>query len=142
VSAQTGLARVYVAGATREVGRVRAVQGYVRSAGYAVTYDWTEGLEAQTVAECDMPDEQARAIAWRCLDGVADADVIVLCAPKYVPTRGAWAELGYAVALKRGIVVLGEGNRVSIFTRLGHVFLRDDVQVAEGIVEALAYRGK
>ena len=134
--------KVYVAGATKEVERVRTVQGYCRTAGHEITFDWTDGLEAQTVAEADMFDEHARTLAWRCLDGVNDADVVVLCVPAWQPTRGAWVELGYAVAKKRGIVILGEASRVSVFTRLGHSFVRDDWQVALGIEDALLYRGK
>lgn len=133
---------IYVAGATRDVERVRAVQGYCRTAGHTITFDWTAGIEAQTVSEASMFDEHARALAWRCLDGVRDAAVVVFCAPKYLPTRGAWVELGYAVALKRGIVVLGEAGRQSIFCRLGHSFVRDDWQVALGIEDALHYVGK
>jgi nucleoside 2-deoxyribosyltransferase len=134
--------KIYVAGATKEVERVRTVQGYVRTAGHEITFDWTAGIEAQTVSEAAMFDEHARTLAWRCLDGVTDADVIVLCAPKFQPTRGAWVEFGYAVAQKRGIVVLGEAGRQSIFCRLGHSFVRDDWQVALGIEDALLYRGK
>jgi hypothetical protein len=62
--------------------------------------------------------------------------------PRYQPTRGAWVEFGFAVAKKRGIVILGEASRVSVFTRLGHSFVRDDWQVALGIEDALLYRGK
>lgn len=134
--------KIYVAGATKEVERVRTVQGYCRTAGHEITFDWTDGLEAQTVAEVDMFDEHARTLAWRCLDGVLDADVVVFCVPKFQPTRGAWVEFGYAVAKKRGIVILGEASRVSIFCRLGHSFVRDDWQVALGIEDALLYRGK
>jgi len=137
--------KIYVAGATMEVERVRTVQGYVRTAGHEVTFDWTAGIEAATVPEADMYDEHARTLAWRCLDGVNDADVVVFCAPKFQPPRHvacAWVEFGYAVAQKRGIVVLGEAGRQSIFCRLGHSFVRDDWQVALGIEDALLYRGK
>ena len=137
-------ALVYVAGATKDVERVRTVQNHVRTAGHTITFDWTAGIESQTAPEATMFDEVARALAWRCLDGVRDAAVVVFCAPKYqtLGQRGAWVELGYAVALKRGIVVLGEAGRQSIFCRLGHSFVRDDWQVALGIEDALHYAGR
>ena len=134
--------KIYVAGAVREVERVRKVISYLRSLGHEITFDWTVGLEAQTTPESEMPDEYARKLAWRCLDGVDDADVVVVCVPEHLPTRGTWVELGYAVAQKKGIVVLGVAGRSSIFTRLGHAFVRDDFQADLGVEDALIYGGR
>ena len=113
--------RVYVAGSSREIPRVRAAHRALREAGFELAYDWTHGVEAAVargVSEDAMPDGEAHAVATRDLAGVNAADVVWLLAPEQ-PTRGAWVELGVADALGSDIVVSGPRCRQSVFTRLG-----------------------
>ncbi len=124
--------RVYVAGSSREIVRVRRVHTWLREHGHTVTHDWTREVEAAIasgVSEEAMGDIDALTHVWRDLDAVRAADVLWLLSPQE-PTRGAWVELGFATGIGKPIVVTGPGCRQSIFTRLGVIYHEDAAGLA------------
>jgi hypothetical protein len=118
---------VYVAASSREKARAAACMRRLRDAGFVVTYDWT----------ADMPDghnelalslTQQRAIAEACIQGVEKADALWLLTGE--PSRGAWVELGYSLALP-GMWRVSSGPRATAFQAVVDHFDSDD--------DALAY---
>lgn len=88
--------RIYVAGPSSEPERVRRAMDEVRVRGWAVAQDWLADIEREGAAN-PVDDEVRRRCARADLDAVAQADVFWLLAPCQ-PTRGAWVELGQALA--------------------------------------------
>lgn len=87
--------RIYVAGASRELDRVRSVQRALRLAGHAITFDWTEGFEAQRElfpSDADVPEGARIDLEQRCAAGVFCAEVFWLLAPR-TASIGCWVEL-------------------------------------------------
>lgn len=94
--------KVYVAGASAErLTRARPAILALRAGGVRVTHDWTfdPGFEAPRVTRRMGVDAALRDLA-----GVATADVLLFLSPR-LPTRGAWVELGYALARGLDVVV-------------------------------------
>ena len=102
--------RVYVAGKWEEKERVRQVQTLLRKAGHTITFDWTKsaglGLEKQ---------------ASRDTVGVLTADAFVGVFEKDLPYRGAYTELGMAIATGIPIYILGHAADLNIFVNLPRV---------------------
>ncbi len=97
---------VYAAGGSSErLTIVRPMLDQLRSAGIAITHDWTTcpGFDRESTRE-----EQMRWAA-EDLDGVRRADLLWLICPAE-KSEGAHAELGFALALGKLIVVSGPAN--------------------------------
>ena len=139
--------RLYVAGASRDLGRTRA---FVRQAidayaelGLEVVHDWTVEAERSFQAgDCDAtlgPVERHRR-AKHCLDAVARADVFVVLLPDG-ESRGAWIELGAALMLARTracrVVVSGD-YRGTLFTELADAICEDDAEAMKWLERAIA----
>jgi hypothetical protein len=94
--------RVYVAGPSHAWRKIRQSMARLRDVGHVVTYDWTVEVEASRVmgeVDQDYSDEERGTYAAMDLSAVADAEVVwVQCSD--FPTRGAWAEMGFAIARK------------------------------------------
>lgn len=117
-------AKVYVAASSHELPRARAVMRALEAAGFIITWDWTDSVEAKIaagVAEAKMDDAECEACARRDLQGVAEADALVFLAPNGTSKMG-WLEVGFALALGIPCITAhpsGEVARQSIATRLG-----------------------
>lgn len=100
--------KVYVAAKFTEKDRVRALYTALKEAGHTITFDWTTG-------EVVGNELEAFRAAQNDLAGVHDADVVVLLPHAY--SRGAYVELGYALALNKKIIVVGgpEYRDLSVF---------------------------
>lgn len=142
--------KVYVAGSSNDLERVRAAQRRLRVAGAEISFDWTLDIELARVSgktDADLSEPQRAVASIGCLDGVRLARVFWLLAPPaHAPSRGAWGELGYAIALaerdpNRTILVSGPGARETIFTSHPLVTSGDDASVAE-FLERWARRGR
>ena len=139
--------RVYVAGASRDLERTRA---FIRGAidayaelGLEIVHDWAlEAARSFAAGDCDAtlgPNERLRR-AKRCLDAVAQADVVIVLLPDG-ESRGAWIELGAALVLARTgacrVVVSGD-YRGTIFTELATAICEDDVEAMQWLERAIA----
>ncbi len=111
---------VYVAGSSAEIDRAKDIIGRLRRAGLGISYDWTPDLRSARKAghsdDASLSEAQALGAAQSCLEGVFMCDVFLLLAPER-PTRGAWVELGYALASQCQVVVAGPAAKQSIFAQ-------------------------
>lgn len=109
---------VYVASKFEEQERVRAVMKILTAAGHTITHDWTHETQFGTAA------------AVRDFEGVRMSDALVLVLEKDLPYRGAWTELGIALAYGIPVYVIGTyGTTVesNIFLTMPNVHLGWDV---------------
>lgn len=88
--------RIYVAGASAEIGLIIEVTRSLREAGWTITYDWTEAVSAFGSAGEELTNEAKESFARKDLMGVAEADVFWMLAPQN-RSVGAWIELGSAL---------------------------------------------
>jgi hypothetical protein len=138
--------KIYVAGASKEPERVRAVMNAVKALGLEITCDWLTAIEAEGAANEGLDDDKRRRYSLDDLDAVRRADWVWLLAPSESRSSGCWVELGYALALADRsvenrdrhwkpwprIIVSGSGRMKSIFASLAEMeFDHDD--------EALVY---
>jgi hypothetical protein len=110
---------VYIAASSREADRVRRAQAMVQERGWTLTLDWLSEIEANLVRgvrDMELSLDEQRRHAQADLDAIRRADAVWLLAPAE-PTKGAWVELGYALARSRPVVVSGPTS--SIFEQLG-----------------------
>lgn len=134
--------RVYVAGSSRELPRVRWAMDEIRAIGGTITEDWASKVERQLadgMTDADLSEHVRSEAVEACLNGVRAADVFWLLAPPdTAPSRGAWVELGYALGLRRAgahlaIVASGGHARRSIFTSHEGVIVSRDESVIRGL---------
>jgi hypothetical protein len=92
--------RVYLASGLQNIERARQVRDWIAAAGHTITYDWMAHGPAG-----DRGAEYLTAIADRELQGVKDADCVVVLLPG---GRGTHAELGAALALNKSVLVWDE----------------------------------
>lgn len=117
--------KIYIASKFENKDTVRELQRRFLLAGHQITFDWTgcsdEGMEAEAKAKYWMQ------CAERDRRGVIDCDVfILLCRPEM---RGAWVELGVALATNKKIILVGSG-RETVFTEATGIFHVDTLEQA------------
>jgi nucleoside 2-deoxyribosyltransferase len=94
--------KVYVAGKWEEKERVREVQDLLKRHGHTITHDWTREEE-------DLNHiEHFATFALQDKQGVMGADAYVGVFEKDLKYKGAFAEMGIAVALGIPIYILGQ----------------------------------
>lgn len=105
--------RVYVAGKWEEKERVREIMAQLMAAGHTITHDWTT----------EVPGDEAhmRANALRDCNGVGLADVFVGIFEKDLAYKGAYVEMGIAIARDIPIYILGHAQDSNIFMYLPQV---------------------
>ncbi|GAG39012.1 unnamed protein product, partial [marine sediment metagenome] len=93
--------KYYVAAHQKDKATARKVQKMLIAGGHEITADWTELAE-------EGDNEFLRDVVLECEEGVRGCDYLVLLMWKNFPYRGAWVELGIAIALKKQIFLIGE----------------------------------
>lgn len=117
--------RVYVAGSSRQLGRVRAAMERLKAAGHTVVHDWPTIIEAQGEANpADATQDERWDWAIDDLAGVKAADCLWFLVPAE-EGAGAFVELGYALAIGKPVICSGTYQR-SIFTSMAVCYDRDD----------------
>jgi nucleoside 2-deoxyribosyltransferase len=120
--------KVYVAGRTNDLARVKRAQEWCRQQDWQITYDWTENVNAQSVrAESGGTDPATlRQYALNDRQGVRDADlVIVMTGPNLLGTA---IEIGMAIERDTPVWLVGEPERDSVFFYLD-TFTRIDEEL-------------
>ena len=118
--------RVYVCGGWLEREDIGAFMRRLEAAGFEITCDWTKAEVSPTkTSDADLTHEDQVRFATADLEGVRNADVVWHIVAGYKGSRGAYVELGYAMALRDfylcgtpHIVVSGPDWRKSIFHAL------------------------
>ena len=95
---------VYVAAPLPMWNAAREELNFLRSIGWSVSHDWT--LDAEQFCKSGESIEHNFVLAESCVNGVAEADLVVAILHSLMPTQGTWVELGVALALKKTIVVM------------------------------------
>lgn len=137
--------KLYIAGASREPERVRAMMEAAEALGFELTLDWLEVIGVVGAANEGLTDEQRRYHAREDLCAVDDADVVWVLAPS-VPSAGAWCEMQRAIdrvefgpPRERGgplLVVSGPARLRCIFASLAD-YEYDTDEVALGFLRGL-----
>lgn len=114
---------IYVAAASSEIERAKAVMSSLRAIGFEVVSDWPEMIEAAKREHGDnaanptnATDEQRLEWAMHDLHQVARARALWILLPIDKPTIGAWVELGATVAFSivEQTFAPNEANRYTI----------------------------
>src|SRR5687768_7079977 len=100
--------KIYVAGKYEEKRRVRQVQDKLKAAGHAIIHDWTREPKTWSRAAVALADRQA----------VMDAEAYVGVFEKDLPYKGAFTEMGIAIAKNIPIYILGNAADANIFLDL------------------------
>ncbi len=102
--------KLYVAAKWEDRERAREVMRQMVAEGHEITFDWTHSEQfSPEQAACDMR-------------GVKDADALVFVAEKDLPFKGAYVEMGMALAWGKPIYLIGTGIDACIFTVLPNVY--------------------
>lgn len=104
--------KIYVAGSSQERPRYRHFLEALHAVGFDVVYNWADHIDG-----CSSPptDEELSAAERECLLAVATCDVFVLLIPQ-TPSKGSWVELGYARALKKHTIGVGDASALDCWT--------------------------
>lgn len=122
------ITKVYVAGASVEIGRARSWMTRLRDVDITVTSTWPEVItRAGAPNPVDASPDQLTEWVLRDLAEAEASDVLwLLLPPKDVQTVGAYIELG-AARRDRTLIVMSGGPHRSIFTPvLAHRSFDDD----------------
>jgi hypothetical protein len=134
--------KVYVAGSSGEIDRVKRVMATLRSRGYEITHDWTGEVEAARAAnysDSTYPTDMRFACASADYCGVANADVVVLLLPKTTTSRGMWVEFGIALGHEPSPAIFVVGDALqSIFCELADEIVEDEESLIDRLSGMLA----
>ncbi len=120
--------RIYVAGSSNEMPRVVAAMVLARESGHEITYDWvSEILKVGNANPRTASRTQRADWAWTDIAGVEECDVLWLLAPNVGHGRGAFVELGFAIATLKTIVISGPACHESIFNAIGYECPTDEL---------------
>lgn len=119
----------YVAGRFSDWRVVRAVQGHLLGAGYALTYDWTVHAEAgENERDGSIAPEAMMHSALTDLRAARDADLLVLvCVDDMADALGCFIEFGAAAAQGADLDVIAP-HRPSIFWCLPYAATFDSIE--------------
>jgi len=106
--------KFYLAGGFLEKEMISGYMRKLEAAGHEITCDWTKAEAAVPgkTSDADLTDQEQRRFAMQDLQGVKDADIVWHLVAEYKGSRGAYVEVGYALALRMPLRPLGEGGIV------------------------------
>ena len=131
--------KIYLAGGVLEREEISKYMRKLEAIGYEITCDWTksEGLVPGNTSDADLSDEDQKKFAIADLKGIDDAYFVWHIVASYKGSRGAYVEIGYALAKKKILIVSGPDARKTIFHSFAHHH-RDTHQRAFELLEAFA----
>lgn len=118
---------VYLAGSALEINRARQWHSRLIQAGVTVVSTWIANVD-QVGSSNPRDAATSHRIHWAAADfaEIQRADLLWLLVPSLdAPSRGAWAELGYAYASAKRLICSGD-TKQSIFCALGHEYETDE----------------
>lgn len=118
---------VYLAGSSMDMDRARKWHARLTEAGVWVTSTWIESITRVGQANPrDASAQDRRRWASGCFAEVGRSTVFWSLIPDGDrPTRGKWAELGYAYGIALPIVCSGD-TKSSVMCALGFEYLSDE----------------
>ena len=118
--------KIYIAAPWQKRYRAQEIMRLLEAEGHTVTSTWLKQDDALPSTTNDPVANDGYATLD--LDDVAQADMLVALNPpdfEYAGTGGRHVEFGYAIALKKRIVLIGQ--RSNIFHWLQHVVVYEHV---------------
>ena len=116
------MASFYIAGKWQERDRVKEVYRTLRSMGHKITCNWTDHEEPKE----DIL-EWNRKYAFDDILGVKKCDIFLMILEKDYNYKGAWVEMGMAIAYNKPIAIIGHAGDSCLFTNLPAVKVFDDL---------------
>lgn len=119
--------KIYLAGASQEHEQASQFMAKLREIGHVITHDWTESIREHGSGNDHKVNHGTRAYhSDKDLGGIEDAEAFwLVCPSEENSTKGAWVELGYALAylrllrrVRKMIVVVSGFHGQCIFTSL------------------------
>ncbi len=95
--------KIYIASGLENFKQVQALRDALLADGHEISYDWSVHGSAQ-----GQGDERLREVAQNELDGVYNADVVVVLLPG---GRGTHAELGAANVLGKPVLIFSDNPK-------------------------------
>ncbi len=128
------MGRIYIAGSTSSVEKVRIIRDLVLKTGHIVTFDWTltkeEGGEGEIRTTWQNEPGRAEELSSCERRAVERADVLIINIDKFIGGPGKWIEYGMAAARKIPIWIYHRGEypegRDSVFFYLPEVLAIDN----------------
>lgn len=114
--------KVYVAGASAELDRVRGVMDFIREQPrLELARDWVADVERERIeggrTDSDLAPDERKLFAGADLGAVAESDIFWLLSPmKGTYTTGAWVELGAALVTGHMRQALGLSKTVVLIS--------------------------
>ena len=110
--------KVYVASKYQERETIRELYDILRSHGHEITVDWTN----HDVFPDDAEEEKLGEFACDDVRGVQECDSMIIYMVNEHQYKGAWVEMGVALALNKPVFVLGNAGDSCIF--MNHSLVR------------------
>jgi hypothetical protein len=110
------MTKLYVAGASKEIDIVEMHIKSLRASNIEITHDWCEVMRKTKGMELSKGN-----LRYYDLEGVDKADLVWVMVPK-VDSIGCYVEMGYALALRKPLIVSGDILPNNIFALLGKHF--------------------
>jgi len=107
---------IYVFGKSSQTADVQVIQNQLRKKGHLITFDWTLMVDYYKRNPEKLTPVIEREESILCLSGVCMADVAVGYVPDKLEYRGAFVEMGIALAMGIPVILLGHGMDSCIFT--------------------------
>jgi nucleoside 2-deoxyribosyltransferase len=108
---RNSILKIYIAGKWEERKKVAHLMELFRIIGHKITCDWTTH-EYPT----ENIKDKLRDYAVTDIRGVADCDVFIFYAISQLGYRGAFCEMGAALALGKPVFIIGDAIDSCIFT--------------------------
>lgn len=106
---------IYVFGKKEQLTQIRYLQAELRQAGHFITFDWTVVVGYFQLSKDVITAEIDRNNAVCDIEGIKVADCVVGYVPDKLPFRGAYVELGAAIALGKPVLLIGHGMDECVF---------------------------
>lgn len=134
--------RIYVAAKLEEYKQAQLMMAKAKASGHETTYDWTIHVGLSEALKAGDPSvEKLKGTPWQGqklimaqndLTGVINAEVLIFL--YHANCKGAFVELGAALAYRKPVIVVKEGG----LTKEDSVFLfLPGVRVVNSVAEAL-----
>jgi nucleoside 2-deoxyribosyltransferase len=117
--------KIYIAGKWEELHLIDEYAKRLEAIGHTITLPWFR---------THLGKVEFSIAAAEDVKGVGDADTCIFIFERMLPYKGAFVELGIAIALKKRIILVGSGGDGCIFTHLTSI---ERVPTFDACLEAL-----
>ena len=119
--------RIYVASKWQDREIIKQIQKDIELAGHSISYDWTDhSFDPVAGTKKDL-----ERLAVEDIQGVINADLLIVYAVFHYSYEGAFCEMGAALALGKPIYVVGYAIDSCIF--INHPLVKQFETVMEAI---------